>query len=122
MTQTTPSTGEAALSALIQRDEVLQICFWYQGEGFGDQFGASDLEMFLNAPIAQIESSLAELADQGFLERGAEGFRLTQTGRKTGGKMFAETFAEFQTGGHGECDAGCCDGDEHEHDHHAHSH
>ena len=27
-----------ALDRMIVREDVLQICYWYQGEGFGDRF------------------------------------------------------------------------------------
>ena len=37
---------------------------------------------------------------------------LTPLGKRKAGRMFTETFVEFQQPGHGECQDGCCDGDE----------
>ena len=122
MTQQTRTAGEKALNELIHRDEVLEICFWYQGEGFGEVFTANALETFLNVPTDAIERALDQLVGDGLMRRDAGAYRLSEEGRKKGGRSFAESFAEFQTGGHGECDAGCCDGDEHDHDHHHHAH
>lgn len=122
MTEQTQTVGEKALDALIQREEVLEICFWYQGEGFGDAFTARDLETFLNVPPDAIENALDQLRRDGLMRCDAGTYRLSEEGRKKGGRSFAESFAEFQTGGHGECDAGCCDGDDHDHDHDHHAH
>ena len=41
------------------------------------------------------------------------GYRLTATGKKKAGQLFAESFSDFQKASHGECDTGCCDGDDH---------
>ena len=105
-----------ALDRLVDREEVLQICYWYQGEGLGDVYNPSLLKPFLNRPPEAITCALEELAQQGLLERvagPAPGFRLSETGRKKGGQLFADSFSDFQKAGHGECDAGCCDGDDH---------
>lgn len=103
-----------ALQRLIDREEVLQICYWFQGEGFGDRYEASALRAFLNCDEPTIRATLAELAARGALEPAAEGgYRFTASGRREAGRLFAEGFADFQKQGHGECDAGCCDGDDH---------
>lgn len=103
-----------AVDRLIRREEVLEICYWYDGEGFGTILTAAALQPFLNVEEPAIESALDELAQQGCLELVSGGFQLTNAGRKSGGRLFAESFADFQHGGHGECDAGCCD-EEHDH-------
>jgi hypothetical protein len=106
-----------ALDRLVRREEVLEICFWFQGEGFGDVFAPAALRPFLSCEEASIVLALAELAAQGLLEPSGSGYRLTDDGRKNGGRLFADSFAELQHVGHGECNAGCCDDEEHEHDH-----
>jgi len=108
------SVRDDAVGQLIRREEVLEICYWYHGEGFGTVFTTSALRPFLNVGEASIEAALDELAQQGCLESVSGGFRLTDAGRKSGGRLFAESFADFQHGGHGECNAGCCD-EEHDH-------
>lgn len=106
----------SALDRLVDREEVLQICYWYQGEGLGEVYNPSLLGPFLNRAPQTIMSALQELARQKLLEPVAAptpGYRLTATGKKKAGHLFAESFSDFQKASHGECDAGCCDGDDH---------
>lgn len=105
-----------ALDRLVNREEILQICYWYQGEGLGDVYNAGLLQPFLNHAEDQIEFVFKELLRDGLLEfvsAPAPGYRLTDSGKKQGGKLFADSFADFQKPGHGECAAGCCDDDDH---------
>ena len=104
-----------ALARLAHREEVLQICYWYHGEGFGERFEAALLHPFLACDAAVIERALLELVAQGDLQAapGATGYCFTERGRREAGRLFADGFADFQKQGHGECDAGCCDGDDH---------
>lgn len=100
-----------ALDRLAGREEILQICYWYEGEGFGTDFTASALGSFLNEGAEAIETALAELETRGHLRAVAGGYRFTEGGRREAGKLFAETFADFQRPAHGECEDGCCDDD-----------
>jgi hypothetical protein len=105
-----------ALEQLINREEVLQICYWYQGEGFGDVYNAAALGSFLNFETQDINAALQDLTAQGHLVAIAsppDSFRFTDLGKKEGGRLFADSFSDFQKAGHGECAAGCCDGDDH---------
>ena len=108
-----PANPDDALARLVNRDEVLQICYWFQGEGFGDRYDAALLRPFLQCDVAAIEIALAELAEQGDLQDDAGRWRFTDKGQREAGRLFADGFADFQKQGHGECDAGCCDGDDH---------
>ncbi len=105
--------GSNALERLVDREEVLQICYWHEGEGFGDTFTAPELKTFLNCEIEAIEIAMAELAQSEYLEAVGRGYRFTHPGRKEGGRLFADGFADMQKAAHGECEAGCCDGDDH---------
>ena len=109
------SAGTAdVLKRLANREEVLQICYWFQGEGLGDRYGAAALRPFLNCSETEIEAALRELVERGDMTAdGASTFRFTDTGRREAGRLFADAFADFQKQGHGECSAGCCDGDDH---------
>ena len=105
-----------ALDRLVNREEVLQICYWYQGEGFGNVFDASALQPFLNTDPAAIDATFDELVQQGDLETVHDSrrhFQLSVVGSKKGGRLFADSFSDFQNAGHGECAAGCCDADDH---------
>ena len=112
-----PSPRESsALDRLVDREEVLQICYWFQGEGLGEVYSPELLRPFLNRPLLEIDASLQQLAQLGELEavtQPAGAYRLTAAGKKKAGQLFAESFSDFQKQGHGECDAGCCDGDDH---------
>lgn len=108
--------AHSALDRLVNREEVMQICFWYQGEGFGEVFSAAHIEPFLNCDRAAIAAALEDLVEQGKLQAAsapAAAYRFTEEGKKAAGRLFAEHFSDYQKGGHGECDAGCCDGDDH---------
>ncbi len=109
------SSQNDALTRLVNREEVLQICYWYHGEGFGEQYDGAVLGPFLQCDAQAIATALHELAVRGDLESAdASGrYRFTEQGRREAGRLFAEGFADFQKQGHGECDAGCCDGDDH---------
>ncbi|MBT3767687.1 MAG: hypothetical protein HOB79_01260 [Rhodospirillaceae bacterium] len=101
---------------LMDRDEVLQICYWYQGEGFGDTFAPDDVLPFLNCDVSDIRAAMDDLLQRGLLEHAdkqKDRYSLSKIGKKDGGRLFADSFSEFQKGAHGECDAGCCDGDDH---------
>lgn len=105
-----------ALDQLVNRDEVLQICYWYEGEGFGKVFNAAALVTFLKCDTQAAEVALRELVMQGHMEAAAEpasGYRFTAKGRQTGGRLFADGFEDYQKAGHGECAAGCCEEDDH---------
>jgi len=114
-TRAASATEGEALTRLVNREEVLQICYWYQGEGFGERYDAAVLRPFLNCDEAAIAVALRELAERGELQvlDGATAYGFTDSGKREAGRLFADGFADFQKQGHGECDAGCCDGDDH---------
>ena len=119
--------GSVALDRFKRREEVLEICYWYEGEGLGDSFTTEAVTPFLPLPRQAIAETFDELAAGGDLEPAGRGFRFTETGKKKASRLFHETFAEFQTPSHYECTAGCCDSedecDDDQHNHnHAHQH
>lgn len=107
------SLDASAHEAMRQREEVLEICYWYQGEGFGEAFTSAAIASFLPLPPARIAEILVALASDGDLVHDAAGYRFAEPGKKKASRLFHETFAEFQTPSHYECTAGCCDGDDH---------
>lgn len=106
-----PARGDA-LDRLQAREEVLQICYWYQGEGFGDRFTPAAVMPFVNIERNVVAEIFDTLAAEGQFERAGNGFAFSGDGKRKAGRLFVETFTEFQTGTHGECTAGCCEGDE----------
>ena len=106
----------SALDRLVNREEVLSICFWFQGEGFGEVYRAAEMETFLNCNASSISAALKELVAEGHLEEIAgqpEAFQFTEAGKKQGGRLFGDAFSDLTRQGHGECADGCCDGDDH---------
>ena len=114
--------GEAALRRLREREEVLQICYWYLGEGFGTHFTPNAVMPFLNSDPALVAEAFDFLVAEGQLRLHEAVYHFTDQGKRRAGELFYETFTEFQQASHGECNAGCCDGEDddvHDHSHHA---
>ena len=100
------------LSGLYWRDEVLQVMYWMTGEGFGREFATADLQRFLNAEEAVLNEILGRMTADGLLGRAGDRYALTASGRKEGGRRFADEFGEMVKPGHFECatpDCGCHD-------------
>lgn len=117
--------GERALERLQAREEILQICYWYQGEGLGLCFTPQSVLPFLQAEPSRVATTFETLVEDGDLQRTDRGYEFTPDGKRKAARMFVETFTDFQQPGHGECQDGCCDGDEpceHNHAHGGHSH
>ena len=109
----TPNKGEQSLRRLQDSEEVLQICYWYQGEGLGERFTPAAVLTFLNSPRERVIEIFQILADEGHLEQAAGGgYTFSAEGKRKAGRLFYENFTELQLGSHGECNAGCCDSEE----------
>lgn len=104
--------ADAALDRLQAREEIMQICYWYQGEGFGERFTPAAVMPFLTLDRALVNDIFASLVADGTMQQAFGSYSFTSTGKRGAGRLFVETFTEFQTGTHGECTAGCCEGDE----------
>lgn len=97
-----------ALRALYWRDEILQVMFWIEGEGFGEDLDPATLERFLGVDAAIGVAYLDRLVDEGYLSRNNEGrYRLTPFGKEEGGRMFAAEFSDLIGPSHGECGQSC---------------
>lgn len=97
-----------SLRALFWRDEILQVMFWIQGEGFGDRISAEELERFLGVDADVGIQYLDKLVDERLLNGTPEGlYELTEEGRRHGARVFGEEFAELTKPGHGDCGADC---------------
>lgn len=94
------------LDAVRWRDELLQVLYWFRGEGLGESVAPSDLTTFLGAEVETVQQHLERLVDEGYVvaETGApERYRLTEWGAKEGGRRFADEFAGLTGQAHGEC-------------------
>ena len=73
-----------ALEALRWRDEILQILYWFRGEGLGEEVAARDLLPFLGSAAESVDQHLRRLADEGYVDTVGEfpvRYRLTCNGR-----------------------------------------
>jgi hypothetical protein len=122
---TLAASGAEALERLRQREEILQIGYWFQGEGLGSVLTPQAVLPFLQADPCRIAETFEALVESGDFERGDRGYDFTPDGKRKAARMFTESFTDFQQPGHGECVDGCCDGDEpcetHSHAGHAHA-
>lgn len=106
MTQTT----ELEKSALFWQDEILQVMYWMQGEGFGAQVTMPQLQKFLAAPLALLTENVQFLVSKGLVTiASAEQYRLTEMGLREGGRRFADEFDGLLQQGHYECSDPDCD-------------
>jgi hypothetical protein len=113
------------LSDLFWRDEILQVMYWYQGEGFGTSVTTRDLRTFLSADEELIHGHLERMTADGYLQRldgeavegDAEGkpdeggaaprYSFTEYGAREGARRFADEFSDITRQGHGDCPPGC---------------
>lgn len=96
--------GEIAL-----RDQVLELMYWLEGEGFPEHTTVAGLARFLMHSEAEVGGAVARLIDRGDLTPVDGGHRLTATGRREAARRFAEEFAPLLKQGHGECNDPECD-------------
>lgn len=97
---------DESLETIYWRDEILQILFWFRGEGLGESIAAGELVPFLAAEEEAIAGRLESMTEGGYLARdGGPGdrYRLTEMGLREGGRRFADEFAGLTGQAHGEC-------------------
>lgn len=99
------------LDAIFWRDELLQILYWFQGEGLGEVVAPADLLPFLDADEALIKHHLERLVDDGYAVSIAgppARYQLTESGISEGGRRFADEFAGLTNQAHGQCNDPNC--------------
>ena len=99
------------LDDLRLRDELLQILFWFRGEGLGEIVTPRDLVAFLGVNAGSIQIRLERLAEEGYvvvIDAAAKRYGLTEWGIKEGGRRFADEFAGLTGQAHGECNNPNC--------------
>lgn len=101
------------LRALFWREEILQVLYWMDGEGFGSRVSAPQIITFLNTNSANLLYHLEKMVEQGYLDLQGDSFGegslvgLSSLGKKEAGRQFSEAFQGLQKAGHGECGPGC---------------
>jgi hypothetical protein len=105
-------TDEKPGGDIARRDELLELLYWFEGEGFRGAASFDAIVRFLAQPAADVRATLDDLLRRGEVtEDAATGeYRLTEAGRREGARRFADEFAPLLGRGHGECndpDCGC---------------
>ncbi len=92
------------------RDELLELLYWLEGEGFHEHASLGGLTRFLARPEDVVREALARLVARGdVMQMGGGTHRLTDIGRREAAHRFAEEFAPLMKVGHGECSDPDCD-------------
>jgi hypothetical protein len=93
------------------RDQLLELLYWIEGEGFAGAAEVDALARFLALPADTVATTLRDLARRGEVAQDLVSgeYRLTQTGRREGARRFADEFAPLLSQGHGECNDPDCD-------------
>ncbi len=99
------------LDAIRWRDELLQVLYWFRGEGLGESVAPQDLTTFLGADVEVVRRRLECLVEDGYVvavDDSPARYRLTEWGAKEGGRRFADEFAGLTGQAHGECNNPSC--------------
>ncbi len=104
--------SEESANDIARRDELLELLYWIEGEGFGGAATIDALTRFLAHSPEQVRATLDDLVLRGDVAARGETaqYHLTETGRREAARRFAEEFAPLLSQGHGECndpDCGC---------------
>ena len=97
---------------IARRDEMLELLYWFEGEGLGASATLAGMTRFLAHPEEVVRATLADLRHQGYVIEHpgtTVEFRLTDTGRREAARRFADEFSSLITQGHGECNDPTCD-------------
>ncbi|MDQ6737592.1 MAG: hypothetical protein M3Z30_07820 [Gemmatimonadota bacterium] len=95
---------------IARRDEMLELLFWFEGEGLGSSATIPGMTRFLAQSEDLVRATLADLVNRSYIMVEDTGeYRLTGTGRTEAGRRFADEFSELLSQGHGECSDPNCD-------------
>ncbi|MEP7001161.1 MAG: hypothetical protein ABI969_11825 [bacterium] len=97
---------------IAREDELLELLYWFEGEGFGGVASLEGIIRFTNLTEPLVRETLDRLMARDHIaldaDRGTE-YRLTDIGRKEAARRFAAEFAPLLSQGHGECSDPNCD-------------
>lgn len=92
------------------RDELLELLYWLEGEGFAGEATVERMLAFLAFGADEVREALALLQSHGAVETSdGRTYRLTAQGKREAARRFAEEFAPLLRQGHGECNDPTCD-------------
>ena len=92
------------------RDEILELLYWLQGEGFSSHATIEGMMRFLAFPLEEVRAAVEQLINHAEIARAPDGrLQLTDGGHREAARRFADDFAELLHQGHGECNDPSCD-------------
>lgn len=97
---------------IARRDEMLELLFWFEGEGLGSSATVPAMTRFLVQPEETVRITLADVVNRGLVVEAAgepAEYLLTEIGRQEAGRRFADEFSDLLGQGHGECNDPTCD-------------
>jgi len=92
-----------------RQDEILELLYWLEGEGFQTNATLAGISRFLVQEERLVEQSLERLRGRGYVTMVGLECRLTEVGRREAARRFADEFAPLLSQGHGECNDPTCD-------------
>ncbi len=104
--------GGDAGREIAREDELLELLYWFEGEGFGGVATLDGIVRFASIEKSIVSRTLDRLIARGDVvldaSRGGE-YRLSEPGRREAARRFAAEFAPMLSQGHGECSDPECD-------------
>ncbi len=94
---------------IARQDEVLELMYWLEGEGFARDATLAGLTRLLAQDEPAIAGTVDRLVECGYLMSEKGQLRLTPTGRVEAARRFADEFSSLLSQGHGECNDPTCD-------------
>ncbi|MEJ7811314.1 MAG: hypothetical protein WKG32_12960 [Gemmatimonadaceae bacterium] len=97
---------------IAREDELLELLYWFEGEGFGGVATLGGITRFTTLAEPVVRRTLDRLIGRGDVvldAREAGEYRLTEPGRREAARRFAAEFAPLLSQGHGECSDPDCD-------------
>jgi len=96
---------------IARRDEVLELLYWIEGEGFSGAATLNAIARFLTYAPDLVRGTLEDLVVRGDATHNAVSgeYRLSDTGRREAARRFAEELSPLLAQGHGECNDPTCD-------------
>ena len=107
-------SGGDAGREIAREDELLELLYWFEGEGFGGVATLEGIVRFTSIDEPLVRQTLERLIARGDVVAVVvdapqrEEYRLSEPGRREAARRFAAEFAPMLSQGHGECsDPGC---------------
>ena len=112
MTSNVNQDDAAAGSDIAREDELLELLYWFEGEGFDGVASIEGITRFTNLSEPLVRRTLGRLLARGDVMVDASPsaeYHLTEPGRREAARRFAAEFAPMLSQGHGECSDPNCD-------------